>query len=115
MRADGNVLTHRQAGEWLHDLESAGDAAAGEAIRRCVGDVVAGVDDAAVARRQEAGDDREQGGLAGPVRTDQSGDAPRQSDERSPVQGEQTAEALGDILDLEQWLSHGRAPLPVVF
>ena len=39
------------------------------------GDVVAGIDDAAFARRQEAGDDREQGGLAGAVRTDQRGDA----------------------------------------
>jgi len=37
-----------------------------------------------------------------PVRTDQRGDAPRQSGERSLVHGEQAAEALGDVLDLEQ-------------
>src|SRR5437762_13749362 len=115
MRADGDVLSHRQAGERLHDLEGASDAAPGEAIWRCAGDVVAGVNDAAVARRQETGDDREQGGLAGPVRTDQCGNAPRKSGERSPVHGEQTAEALGDIPDLEQGFSHGRAPLAAVF
>src|SRR5215208_3156178 len=100
MRADGNVLPHRQAGKWLHDLEGAGDAAPGEAVRRRACDVLAGIDDAAVARRQEAGDDREQGGLAGSVRTDQRGDASGESGERSLVHGEQTAEAFGDVLDL---------------
>ena len=60
MRADRDVLPHRQAGERLHDLEGAGDAAPGEPMRRHAGDVGAVIDDAAFARRQEAGDDREQ-------------------------------------------------------
>ena len=75
MRADRDVLPHGQARERLHDLEGARDAAAREPVRRLAGDVGAVVDDAAFARRQEAGDDREQRGLAGAVRPDQRGDA----------------------------------------
>ena len=42
MRADQDVLAHRQAGEGLHDLEGAGDAAPREPMRRLAGDVLAG-------------------------------------------------------------------------
>ena len=38
-----------------------------------------------------------------------------ESGERSLVHGEQAAEALGDVLDLEQGFSHGRAPQAAVF
>jgi hypothetical protein len=44
-----------------------------------------------------------------------AGDAPRKCGERRLVHGEQTAEALGDILDLEQGFSHGPAPRAVFF
>ena len=39
MRADRDVLAHGQAGERLHDLEGARDAAAGKPVRRLAGDV----------------------------------------------------------------------------
>ena len=45
-----------QAGERLHDLEGAGDAAPRQPMRRLAGDVVAGIADAPSARLQEAGD-----------------------------------------------------------
>ena len=51
MRADGDVLAHRQAGKWLHDLEGARDAAPGQPMRRLARDVGAVVDDAASVRR----------------------------------------------------------------
>ncbi len=66
--ADRDVFPHRQAYERLHDLEGAGDAAARQPMRRHAGDVGAIIDDAALTRRQESGDDREQRGLACAVR-----------------------------------------------
>jgi hypothetical protein len=59
VRTDRDVLPHRQAGERLHDLKGAGDAALGKPVWWLAGDVGAVVDDAAVARRLEARDDRE--------------------------------------------------------
>ena len=41
MRADQNIVAHRQAGERLHDLEGARNAAAGEPVRRLAGDILA--------------------------------------------------------------------------
>ena len=75
MRADQDVFAHRQAGERLHDLEGARDAAPRQPMRRLAGDVLAGIADRAGARLEEAGDDGEQRGLAGAVRADQRGDA----------------------------------------
>ena len=41
MRADEDVVAHRQPGERLHDLEGARDAATGEPVRRLAGDILA--------------------------------------------------------------------------
>ena len=70
MRADGDVLAHGQPGEGLHDLEGARDAALREP---CGGQPVMSLAAKRTARgrRLEAGDDREQRGLAGAVRPDQ--------------------------------------------
>ena len=43
MRADQDVLAHREAGEGLHDLEGAGDAAPRQPMRRLAGDVLAAI------------------------------------------------------------------------
>ena len=75
MRADQDIVAHRQAGKRLHDLEGAGDAAPRQPMRRLAGDVFAGIADRAFARREEAGDDGKQRGLAGAIRADQRGDA----------------------------------------
>ena len=76
MRADRDVLAHGQPGERLRDLEGARDAAPRQQMRRHAGDV--GALDRAMRPSlgaEEAGDDREQRGLAGAVRADQRGDA----------------------------------------
>ena len=52
VRADGDVLAHAQAGERLHDLEGARDAAPRQHVRRHAGDVVAAID--GCARRSAA-------------------------------------------------------------
>ena len=111
VRADRDVFPHRQAHERLHDLERAGDAAPRQPMRGHAGDVGAVIDDAALARLQETGDDREQRGLAGAVRPDQRGDLASLGRQGRLVHGEQAAEAPGDILDTEQGLSHGYAPV----
>ena len=74
MRADRDVLAHGQAGERLHDLERARDAAPAS---RCGGTPVMSSPPKRTRprRREEAGDDREQRGLAGAVRADQRADA----------------------------------------
>ncbi len=114
MRADRDVLAHGQPGERLHDLERARDAAPRKLVRRLAGDVGAVVEDAALGRREEARDDREQRGLAGAVRSDQRGDAAGVRGKRCAVDGEQAAEAFRDVLDAKQRLSHGRAPRRLV-
>ena len=45
VRADQDVLAHRQAGKRLHDLEGARDAAPRQPMRRLAGDVLAGIAD----------------------------------------------------------------------
>src|SRR5262249_43112500 len=86
VRADGNVLVHCKAGEWLHDLKRAGKAAPRQNMRSKTGNVGAGVSNTASIGRQEAADDGEQRGLAGAVRADQRGDAPGLDAERGIIQ-----------------------------
>ena len=52
------------------------------------------------ARRQERGDQLEQGGLAGAVRADHREDLAARDVEGDVVDGDQAAEALGQVLDL---------------
>ena len=79
------------------------DAAPGDLVRLAVGDVLAAkADHAAGVGRIDAGDQIEQGALAGAVRADDAvhlalGD--RHLDVR---QGDQPAEALGEARDLKQ-------------
>ncbi len=116
MCADRDVLAHGQAGERLHDLKGARDAAPGEAIWRQAGNVGAVVDDAALARREEPADDGEQRGLARAVRPDQRGDAAGRRGEGGAVDCAQAAEPFRHPFDPQQRLSqrfnHGCAPGP---
>src|SRR5208282_3834583 len=57
MRADENVVAHRQPGERLHDLEGSRDAAPGKPVRRLAGDVLAAIADTAGAWLEETGND----------------------------------------------------------
>src|SRR5262249_34598812 len=94
MRADGDVLVHGEAGERLHDLECAHDAAPRHKMGRHARYVGAAVKDAAFARRQEPADDGEQRGLAGAVGSDQRGDPAGFDGERNIVDGEEAAETF---------------------
>ena len=114
MRADQNVVAHRQPGERLHDLEGARDAAPRKPVRRLAGDVVAAIADAAGAGLEEPGDDGEQRGFAGAIRTDQSGDAGGRRRQRCGIDGQQPTKAARHALDGKQRLSHGPPPAPAI-
>ena len=60
-----------------------------------VGDVHAVHKDLPAGGRQQAGDDIDQGGLAGAVRTDQAEDLAAPQSEADAVQGAQAGEVLG--------------------
>ena len=95
MRADRDVLPHRQARERLHDLEGAGDAAPRQPMRRLAGDVGAVVDDAAL-RSACAKPEMIENSVVlpapfGPISAVMR---PACASERCPVDGEQAAEAL---------------------
>ena len=111
VRADRNILVHGQPGKWPYDLERAGDAAPRQPVRGNAGNILAAVTNAAAARRQKSADHREQGRLAGAVRSDQSGDAPGLDIERDIIHGQQSAEAFADTIDAKQRLSHETAPV----
>ena len=99
MRADQNIVAHRQAGERLHDLKGAGDAAPGEPVRRLAGDVVAGIANLAGARLEKARDQGKQRRLAGAVRADQRRDAAGVSRQRSGIDRQQAAKAARHAFD----------------
>ena len=75
LRGDAHVLEHAELREQVRDLERLGDAEMGEAVLRLGGDVAALEPDAPGARRERAGDEVEEGALAGAVRSDDRGQA----------------------------------------
>ena len=105
MRADRDVFAHSQARERLYDLEGARDAAPREPMRRLARDIGAIVEHATFARRQEAGDDRKQRGLAGTIRSDQRGDPSGLGYNRCAIDRKQPAKAFGDVFDAKEF--HG--------
>src|SRR5262249_37245735 len=113
MSADGDVLVHGQAGERLHDLERTHDASPRHQMGRHARYVRAAVKDAAFAPRQEPADDGEQRGLTGTVGPDQRGDLAGRDGERNVVDGKEAAEAFEYVLDANERLSHGHAPVPM--
>ena len=97
-----DVLAHAEAGKGLHDLEGAGDAGAGALMCRQGGDVPALECNRAGGGGLEAGDHREQGGLARAVGADQAGDRSLRDLDRGVVDGDEASEALGDGVDGEK-------------
>ena len=71
---DLDVVQHRELAEQADGLEGAGDAALGDQVGPQPGDVGAVQADRAAGGAQEAGDDVEQGGLAGAVGADDTED-----------------------------------------
>ena len=73
-RAGGDVLQHRHLRERLHDLEGAREPEPRDLVGPHPGDVAAVEEHASGGRRMHAGDQIDQGGLAGAIRSDQAED-----------------------------------------
>ncbi len=113
VRADRDVLSDGQTGERLRDLERARDAAPREQMGGEAGDLIAAVEDAACGRQQEPGDDREQRGLAGAVRSDQRHDLSLLHGERRMIEREQPAETARDVFHAQHF-AHARLESPAM-
>ena len=95
--ADAQVLHHGHRLEGLRDLEGAGHAQMGHPVGRETVDALAVEQD--VARTvEEAGDEVEDGGLAGAVRSGHAEDLALLHLEGEVVDGGEFAEALGHML-----------------
>ena len=103
VRADRDVLAHGKTGEGLHDLEGSHEAECGDALRRHAGDVASLEEDAASIGHEEAGDEIEEGGLAGAVRADKGGDAALGEREAHLGHGGQAAEAARDPFERQHY------------
>ena len=110
MRADRDVLPHRQAGKRLHDLEGARDAAPRQQVRRHAGDVVAGIDDAAFAGRRNPVMIANRVVLPAPFGPISAVMRPASAVIDALIDRQQPAEPLRDLFDPQQSLSHGGAP-----
>ena len=99
---DAQIFPHRQFGKDLGDLEGPRHAAPDAARRQQMRDVLAVENDAARCRREEAGDQIEEGRLAGAVRADDGAQLAGLDRHRDIVDGDQAAEMLRDVFDLEQ-------------
>ena len=111
--ADHHVLDGRHLGEQPDVLEGARDARLRDLVHR--GRLVrrAAQHEGAAVGRVQAGDDVEEGGLAGAVGADQAVDLARIDGDADVGQGLQAAEALGHAIDLENCVAHG-VEIPLV-
>src|SRR5260221_473669 len=99
---DHHVLERRQIGEQADVLEGARDARDRDPIGREPGDALSIEKKQPLIRRVNAGEQVEQRGLARPVRSDQSKDLAARDRERNVLQRADAAEALRNVLDLQQ-------------
>jgi hypothetical protein len=96
-----DVLQRRSLREQAGDLERARDAEAGDPLGGLAGDVAPGEDDPATRRLQEAGEQMEQGGLAGAVGADQRVHGPLGDTEVHVADRAEALELLGQALRLQ--------------
>ena len=99
---DIDVLQHREAAEQPVDLEGAGDAELDALGLRDRGDVAAVEQHLAGGRRQHAGEQVDEGGLAGAVRSDQRVARAVLEPEVDVARGGERAEILAERAGLEQ-------------
>ncbi len=107
LHGERHIVERGEIGKQRGDLERAREpepAAALDAEMRDVGSVEA---DAAILRRNLAGQESDQRGLAGAVRADHGVKFAARNFERNGVGRHHAAKALGQALDLQQRLSHG--------
>src|SRR5207244_12500580 len=94
-----DVLEGIEMLEELDILEGAPHASAGNAMRRPTRHVHALEHNHASRRQQQARDNIEQGGFAGPIRSNQRGNRPLSDLETRPVQGCQPTKVFVEVLD----------------
>ena len=108
VRAHQDVLGDREALKQLDVLERPGDSAPHDAAGPDADQALAFEADVAGLRRVEPRDHVEDRRLAGAVRADQTDDLALGDRERDGVECDDPAEALADVVDLEQ----GQVGLP---
>src|SRR4029077_20064899 len=111
MLADPDVVEGAHVLEQPDVLEGAGDAERRGLVRLRAGDVAALEHDATLGRREDAGDRVEQGRLARAIRADQREHLAALRVERHIIHGDEAAEPLRHVLDLQDELL-GRAGGP---
>ena len=100
---DADVLQHGELGKDAVDLKRARDPAAAARRRGEGGDVVAAEEDTARRRGQQTGDQMEECGLPGPVRSDDRAQLLRLHREADVGDGLQGAERAPEPVRLQQW------------
>ena len=113
--ADEQVLEHGRVLEQLDVLERAGDAEAGDLVRRAPAEVDAVELDRSRRRRVEPADEVEDRRLAGAVRADQREHLAARDVEGHAVDGADAAEADAEVLDREQRGHFSRSDLRKLF
>src|SRR5229473_1767937 len=103
-------LQHGEVGEDLHELEAPGHAEPGEGDRADAPDVAALEPHVALARREDTGEQVDQGGLAGAVGTDDRDELAFADGKADPVEGDEGPVALPEIVRLED---HRRETRPM--
>src|SRR3954471_12732442 len=107
LRGDAHVLEHAELREQVRDLERLGDPEMGEAVLRLGRDVAALEADPPGARRERAGDEVEEGALAGAVRPDDRGQAAGEEARGHVGERREAAESFGEPLDDEDRGAYG--------
>src|SRR5262245_42712596 len=114
LQRDPDVLEHGEVREHRRDLKRADNAAPRDLRRPLGGDVVPVIDDPALGRREELGEEIEDRGLASAVRSDQSVDASSSDLQVDVAYGDEALELLGEVAGFEDVIgahAAGRASL----
>ena len=107
LHGERHVVEDREIEEQRGDLERAGEAELAAAKNRQTRDIAAREADASRVGRDLAGELANQRGLAGAVRSDDRVQLALRNGERNRVGGNHAAEALAEIFDFQERVSHG--------
>src|SRR6266545_2225120 len=102
LAGDADVLPRGQSGKDVAELEGAGDALLRHLMHRHPGNVLAGKDDFPGVRPEHAGDQVEDGGLAGAVGADDGANLARLDRHVDVVDGDQCPESARQPLAFKQ-------------
>src|SRR6266480_4130096 len=108
VRGDPDIFLHRQPVEHALDLQGARDAETADLVRLEAADVASRGEHAARVRGEKSAHQIEQRRFSGAVRADDRVQPARCQRQTDVVDSDQAAEALGEALDLQNGLAHGR-------